>query len=177
MQITFSSLNQRNNQAGDYLAIDAGELHCFVALEFVDKVFSLVALQPVPEAPDYLAGILNYQGVAVPVIDLLLRLGQVQEQPYTIETPMVLCNTQDSGNQIGIVVSNIGAILPVEGENVQMNSEFKYKQLPFTGLLNLPDQSGLILNTEALWSSSLSFIKGQSPEDIRQALQDILATQ
>ncbi len=175
MQITFSSLNQHNNQAGDYLAIDAGDLRCFVALEFVDKVFSLIALQPIPDAPDYLAGVMNYQGVAVPVIDLLLRLGQIQEPSYTIETPMVVCKTEDGGRQIGIVVSSIGAITHVEGENVQMNSEFKHKQLPFTGLLNLPDQSGLILNTEALWLTSLSFVKGQSPEEIRQALQDILA--
>lgn len=174
MQITFSSLNQRNNQSGDYLAIDAGELHCFVAIEFVDKVFSLVALQPVPDAPDYLVGVMNYRGVAVPVIDLLLRLGQVQASSYTVETPMVVCNTQDGGSQIGIIVSNIGTITHAEADNVQMNSEFKQKKLPFTGFLNQPEQSGLILNTESLSLTSLSFMKGQSPEEVRQALQDML---
>jgi len=174
MQISFSSFQQYNTQPGSYLDMTVGDLRCFVELRLVYEALSLVALQPVPDAPDYLAGIMNYRGIAVPVIDLLLRLGQQQDQHYTLETSMLLCNTMEQDKLVGLIVSDIGSIMDIESENLQLIPEFADKQLPFSALLNIEKQSGLILNTEALWLSSMSLLNSQSPEEVRRVIQSFL---
>lgn len=174
MNISFSSFQQYNVHSGAYLAVEVGELHCFIELHQVYEALSLVALQPVPDAPDYLAGIMNYKGVAVPVIDLLLRLGQQQNKKYTLKTFMLLCKTMEQDNLLALIVSDIGNIIDVKNKNLQLIPEFSDKQLPFSALLNQQQQTSLILDTEVLWLNSLSFLDSQSPEDLRRVIQSLL---
>ena len=53
-------------------------------LSHIDKVLSLVAFSRVPLGPNCLVGIMTYEGVSVPVIDIAIRLELKNIAPYTL---------------------------------------------------------------------------------------------
>src|SRR5438309_4114608 len=73
----------------------------------VERILRYDAPAPLPKAPDFLEGILQYQGTAVPLIDLRKRLGV--PAPLREETRIVVL--QWDGSKLGIVVDAVTEVL------------------------------------------------------------------
>src|SRR3989475_7292496 len=73
----------------------------------VERILRYDAPAPLPKAPDFLEGILQYQGTAVPLIDLRKRLGA--PAPLREETRIVVL--QWDGSKLGIVVDAVTEVL------------------------------------------------------------------
>src|SRR5207247_7347918 len=73
----------------------------------VERILRYEAPAPLPKAPDFLEGVLQYQGTAVPLIDLRKRLGVAA--PHREETRTGIL-AWDGGN-IGIVVDAVTEVL------------------------------------------------------------------
>ena len=84
-------------------------------------IVPLVSLHEVPKAPEYVAGILNYHGESVPVVDLTsLMTGNRTNQ--RLSTRIVLLKlTMDSGEQrsIGVMAEKVTEVTRIK------ESEFK----------------------------------------------------
>ena len=72
----------------------------------VERILRHEVPAPLPKAPDFLEGVLRYQGVAVPLIDLRKRLNVAA--PLKEETRTVILEWE--GGKIGVVVD---AVLPL----------------------------------------------------------------
>ena len=57
-----------------------GEQRYALPLTAVERVLPAAELTPLPDAPEVITGILNFQGRIVPVVDLRGRLGQLQRE-------------------------------------------------------------------------------------------------
>jgi purine-binding chemotaxis protein CheW len=53
----------------------AGEQSCAIALDSVESVVGIVAVDPVPGAPRAVLGVVNFRGTVVPVVDPRRRFG------------------------------------------------------------------------------------------------------
>jgi purine-binding chemotaxis protein CheW len=53
----------------------------------VNEVIRMVAIAPLPDAPEWVAGVINVRGEVLPVIDLRTRLG-LDRRPYRLDTPI-----------------------------------------------------------------------------------------
>src|SRR5207247_10876202 len=73
----------------------------------VERILRYEAPAPLPKAPDFLEGVLQYQGTAVPLIDLRKRLGV--PAPLREETRIVVL--QWDGAKLGIVVDAVTEVL------------------------------------------------------------------
>lgn len=73
----------------------AGEAYG-VAIDRVQEIRSWEAPTRVPNAPNYVAGLINLRGLIVPVIDLRLRFG-LKPLPYTDTTVVIVVKTQSLG--------------------------------------------------------------------------------
>jgi chemotaxis-related protein WspB len=72
----------------------------------VAEVLPLVALKQIPAAPSWVAGLFNYHGTPVPVIDLnALALGQPAQRRFATRTVLVHYPEPGEGNHLlGLIV-------------------------------------------------------------------------
>lgn len=80
----------------------------------VERILRYEAPAPLPKAPDFLEGILRYQGAAVPVIDLRKRLGVAAPQEEGTRTIVL----EWDGAKLGAVVDAVTEVLQVPAASV-----------------------------------------------------------
>jgi chemotaxis-related protein WspB len=71
------------------LLFKIGEEHFAMATRQVRKVVPRVALTRIPSAPDFAAGLMNYRGALIPVVDLC-RLATGKSSALKISTRIIL---------------------------------------------------------------------------------------
>src|SRR5207245_2453662 len=133
----------------------------------VERILRYEAPAPLPKAPDFLEGVLQYQGAAVPLIDLRKRLGVAA--PHREETRTVILEW-DGGN-IGIVVDAVTEVLQLAATEVTAPPGL-VKGLAadyITGLVVKNGRTIIVLNTSRLLSSQHKPARDTPPPDTAAA--------
>ena len=77
-------------------------------LESVSEVLRMVAITPLPEAPPWLAGVINLRGRVITVTDLRVRLGLPAPDPG-LNTPIIV--VEADGRQLGLIADSVVEVL------------------------------------------------------------------
>ncbi len=142
------------------LRIGVQDMQCAIDLDLVERVFPLMELRQVPGGPHYLAGLMNYHGESLAVVDLSLWLGKTEAKAYNIDTPVVLCN--DGQLRVGFVVNQVMGSQEAATGTVQMQDAFDGDETPF--LASLDTVAGMVLLLDMRRIMKLNFIApGSSP--------------
>ncbi|NNM59106.1 MAG: chemotaxis protein CheW [Legionellales bacterium] len=128
--------------------------HVCVDIRYVDKIISLLQLEPVPNSPPYLAGLMSLEEKIIPVIDLAMRLGMHREQPYTIDIPILLCTYE--AQQAGLIIDKVMGLVTINKQNIQMHEEFNSVETPFIGSVTLHDDLSLLLNMNHIFPLNIN---------------------
>jgi purine-binding chemotaxis protein CheW len=117
----------------------------------VERILRYEAPAPLPKAPDFLEGVLRYQGTAVPLIDLRKRFGAAA--PLREETRTIILEWD--GGKIGVVVDAVLEVLQVAATQVTPppNIVKGLAAAYITGLLVKDGRTIIVLNTARLLSS------------------------
>ena len=75
-----------------------------VPIEQVQEIKEMVDVVRIPNAPNFVKGVVNLRGVVVPIIDLRLRLG-LEEIPYTEDTAIVVVKLDN--RRLGMIVDQV----------------------------------------------------------------------
>jgi purine-binding chemotaxis protein CheW len=87
-----------------------------LAVGDVVEVVRMVAITPLPEGPAWVAGVLNYRGRVIPVIDLRVRLGLPRREPG-LSTPLIVV---DAGPRpAALLVDEADEVLALPADAVQ----------------------------------------------------------
>jgi purine-binding chemotaxis protein CheW len=78
-----------------------------VPVDSVVEVVRMVALSPIPDGPPWMAGVADVRGMAVPVVDLAGRLGQVPRTP-AVDRRIVI--TGDPAGPFGLIVDHVAGV-------------------------------------------------------------------
>ena len=117
--------DSRNTSAdttgGEYLSFTLGAEHYGVDILKVQEIRGYDAVTRVPDAPDYIKGVINLRGTIVPVIDLRLKL-RLDEARYDAFTVMIVLNVED--RVVGIVVDSVSDVIPLNAEQIRPTPEF-----------------------------------------------------
>ena len=81
-------------------------------LEQVVEVVRMVAVTPVPDAPPWLAGVVNLRGKLIPMIDLRPRFGAA---PTEIDPGHVFLVAQVRGRTAGVMADLVEDVVKVDG--------------------------------------------------------------
>ncbi len=94
---------------GEYLVLSVQDVLYGLEAPRVQEIVSLPALTPVAEAPSYLAGLLNYRGAVIPVLDLGRRLGHPARRYQLGDIVVVVLPAEPRGNwhQLGLIVNQV----------------------------------------------------------------------
>jgi len=87
----------------------------------VREVFFLPEVQPIPEAPRDIVGIINLRGEIVPVMDLERRFGY-RSRDYQIQDSMIILECDDIS--LGVVVSSVLAVQEIETAQIREKPNF-----------------------------------------------------
>jgi purine-binding chemotaxis protein CheW len=80
----------------------------------VERILRYEAPAPLPKAPEFLEGVLQYQGGAVPLVDLRKRLGA----PAALRDDTRTVILEFDGGKIGVVVDTVTEVMQVAAQAV-----------------------------------------------------------
>ncbi|MBW3589785.1 MAG: chemotaxis protein CheW [Actinobacteria bacterium] len=117
-----------------------GEDRYALDVEVVMEVVRMVAIAPIPEAPPWLSGVVDFRGRVVPVIDLRVRLG-LPERTRDPNTPIVLARTETG--PVGLIVDEMETVATVSSDSIEPPDEMAGSAHAVSGVVRLGH--GLIL--------------------------------
>jgi chemotaxis signal transduction protein len=92
----------------DLVVVRAGGHAYGIPVRAVVEVTRMVALSPLPDAPEWVAGVLDLRGLPVPVVDLARRLGRLSRTPV-LERRIVVAGGVDP---VGLIVDEVTGVSP-----------------------------------------------------------------
>ena len=118
----------------------------------VERILRHVAPSPLPKAPEFLEGIVPYEGGAVPVIDLRKRFEL--EAPIREETRLMIVNLGDQ--RVGVLVDEVREVMRVDSTTISAPGPVVsgLAAAYIAGIVTRPERTIIILNARKLLSSS-----------------------
>ncbi len=167
MQENSIAATMQNNTADEsdsghrVICIRAQDSHYAIGLEYVECVLPLMELQPVPGGAYYLAGLMDFRGKGLAVVDLGLWLGLNHAQPYDLDTPVIVCGNGEA--HMAFIVDEIVRIEAVKPEAVHMQGLFKAGAAPFEASLKLNSGIALLLDMPRILNVNFTAVNASVP--------------
>lgn len=115
-----------------------------IELKYVECVLPLMELQPVPGSAYYLAGLMDYHGTSVAVVDLGMWLGLNNSEAYHLDTPVIICG--GGGSQLAFIVSEVLRVEKIQSSAIHLQELFSEGSTPFKASLKLSSGIALLLD-------------------------------
>lgn len=131
----------------------AGHRFC-LRLGDVERLLPLMQVQRVPEGPDYLLGVMNLRGEAVPILDLARRLNLPSSADYALDTPVVLVAI--GSLRAGLVVDEVQGVRAVPRSALRGDALFRDGLPPVLSAVTSNDGTALLLDALRILDIDLS---------------------
>jgi purine-binding chemotaxis protein CheW len=103
--------NNKRQMDSEYATFYLKDALCGIALSKIQEINRPAALTVVPQAPDYVMGVINLRGKIVTVIDTGKLLGL---SPIAKDDQMRTIIVTDGGESFGLMVDRIGNVVTVD---------------------------------------------------------------
>jgi purine-binding chemotaxis protein CheW len=133
-----------------------------VNIAAVREVVRMPAITVIPGTPDHVPGVISLRGRVVPVVDLRRKLGLVAAEE-TEDSRIVVA--QRDGQQVGMVVDAVAAVLRVPGDSVQPPPALLVTdESPYTlGIVKHEGQLIVLLDVDRVLSEAMNARPGEGP--------------
>lgn len=137
----------------EYLSFRLGGEEYGVDILKVQEIRSYDTVTRLPEAPDYIKGVINLRGTIVPVIDMRVKL-KLGNAEYDKQTVMIILNVADK--VVGMVVDGVSDVITLAASQIRPPPEFSgvMDTRYITGLGALEDRMLILVDIECLMSTS-----------------------
>jgi purine-binding chemotaxis protein CheW len=118
----------------------------------VERILRYVVPSPLPKAPAFLEGVVQYDGGAVPVVDLRKRFEL--EAPITEETRLMVLDMDDQ--RVGVLVDEVREVIRVDSTTITAPGPVirGLAAAYISGIITRPARTIIILNARRLLSST-----------------------
>lgn len=93
-----------------------GDAMCGMDILLIQEINKIMQLTPVPQAPEYVMGVLNLRGKIVTILDLAKKVG-LGDTPVNEHTRNIIVNTHDGS--AGLLVSRIGDVVEMVSDTIE----------------------------------------------------------
>ena len=108
-------LETEDTQHGRYLTFALGMEIFGIEIRFVTEIVGMQPITSLPEAPDYMKGIINLRGKIIPVIDIRLKFKK-EPKDYDDRTCIIVIDILEV--TVGLIVDNVAEVLMIADENI-----------------------------------------------------------
>jgi purine-binding chemotaxis protein CheW len=112
-------LEEEWSQADQYLPYTVGKEAYGIRILSVREIRGWEPVARIPNAPDYLKGVLNLRGTAVPVVDMRMRLN-IADPMYDNTTVLIVVRSEINGSEriAGIVVDSVSDVMNAPSNDI-----------------------------------------------------------
>ena len=105
----------------EFLTFTLGEEEYGVDILKVQEIRGYDTVTKIPDAPDFIKGVINLRGTIVPVVDMRLKfkLGKVDYNEFTV---MIILNI--ARRVVGMVVDGVSDVMQLSAEQIRPAPEF-----------------------------------------------------
>jgi purine-binding chemotaxis protein CheW len=124
-------------------------------IDDVNEIIKYTEITPIPEAPQFIDGVINLRGVVIPIVSLPERLGFTKE--IKPKSKILICDIK--GEKIGLFVDDVNEIMFIEDRFVSKSSN---ENTLFSEVITLDEGKRVILKlriTEVLDDDTIDSIK------------------
>ncbi len=125
-----SSEGPQTIKPGKYLTFVLDGRRYGVPIATVREINRVSEITPIPRTPDFVVGVMNLRGKAIPVVDLRMKLG-VKAGGFTRETCIIVIDTPKG--ESGIIVDAVHEVI-----------DFTAEQLELPPRLHSPGETGFV---------------------------------
>ncbi len=145
--------NNATAPADEFLSFTLGEEDYGVDILKVQEIRGYDAVTRLPDAPDYIKGVINLRGTIVPVIDLRLKL-RLKEARYDAFTVMIVLNVEE--RVVGIVVDSVSDVIALNADQIRPTPEFgaSVDTRFISGIGTVDERMLILLDIETLINST-----------------------
>ncbi len=150
MQPHSSSRQDTSHARGqEFLTFSLGAEDYGVDILKVQEICGYDAVTRIPDAPDYIKGVINLRGTVVPVVDLRLKF-QLDTAMYDELTVMIVLNI--GHRVVGMVVDSVSDVIALAPEQIRPAPELgtKVNTNYLTGIGTVNEQLLLLVDIEKL---------------------------
>jgi purine-binding chemotaxis protein CheW len=118
----------------------------------IERILRYSAPAPLPQAPDFLEGVVPYEGGAVPVVDLRKRFGL--EASVREETRLMVLDLEHQ--RVGVLVDEVREVMRVDSTTITAPGPMVsgLAAAYIAGIVTRPGRTIIILNARKLLSST-----------------------
>ena len=142
------------------------------------EIIEVPKITKVPQAPEFMRGVINLRGRVLPVIDTRIKFGMPSIED-TVDTCIVVLTVEVDNQEIvlGALVDAIQAVLDIEDEEVQDPPAFQsgYRSELITGMVKRDNNFILMLDMEKVFSSQEIVLLKES-EKVSEELEEDSST-
>ena len=145
-----------NIDTNSYLTFALGDEKFAIPVDHVQEVVEFGQVTKVPNAPEYMLGIINLRGRVLPLLDTKLKLGLPASTRSNKSRIMVLdLQLEDDKNlQIGAMVDIAREVIEISKNQIQDAPEFENLRTsaPITGIVNNHGDITMIMDIAKVFS-------------------------
>ncbi len=127
----------------------------------VVEVVRMVVITPLPEAPSWVDGVLNFRGRVIPVLNLRARLGIPRREP-DLSTPIVI--TEAKSGLFGLVADELVEVLPLSTDQVDTPTAENAATQAVASMVRHHDRLILVLDPHRLHDEPLDAVLSDDTE-------------
>lgn len=141
-----------------YLVFESNNQNFAIDIPQIEKIIEFQKSKQIPDSSDYLLGIIKYNDMVLPIVDLTKRL----YNSYTLykkENKVIVVQWKD--RQVGLVVEKIHGIRGFDKEQYEdANVDLKISQEYIQGFIKMEQGIAIVLDTDKVFS----------PEQVKELL-------
>lgn len=151
MATDYLEIENEDTQAGKYLTFVLGKDTYGVEIRYVIEIVGMQPVTPIPEAPEYLKGIINLRGQIITVTDLNIKFRKKPVQ-YDEKTCIIIINMEKES--AGLIVDRVADVVAIEDEYIEPLPEkgLGAKNKYLRGIGKIGNDIKLIVDCEKLFN-------------------------
>ena len=149
-------MNTVITEIAQYITFKLGDELFAINVSQVREVLEVTQITKVPTAPDYMRGVVNVRGKAIPVVDLRLRFG-LPKNADTVHTRVIVMELDIDGEVtvIGGIADSVHEVIELEPSQINPPPRIamRWKTELIKGMGRRGDEFTIVLDINAVFSS------------------------
>jgi purine-binding chemotaxis protein CheW len=150
-------MNATLTETAQYITFKLGSELFAIDVVQVREVLELTQITRVPTAPDYMRGVVNVRGKAVPVVDLRLKFG-LPSAPDTVHSRIVVLELELDGETavVGGIADSVHEVIELESGQIAPPPRIamRWRTELIQGMGKRGDEFIIILNINRVFASA-----------------------
>ncbi|NHB69078.1 chemotaxis protein CheW [Perlabentimonas gracilis] len=170
--------NEKDTKINSYLSFKLGDEEFAAHASKVLNILELSKITVVPQAPEYMKGVINLRGTVLPVIDTRIKFGMSPTE-YTTNTCIIVMDivVDNESVKLGALVDAVQAVLEIEPSQIMPAPSIgsRYRSEFIDGVTSINDRFVMILDMDAIFSSDdlTSLVETTTQGSLKQSVEEI----